>query len=109
MDEFDNHYWTEGLNDDDSMMAKFIRPGATHLINSIKDWDGFKELHQKLDGKLNYHLDQVLNAIQKPQGYRVLNHGDFHAKNMMLRNDGRHYDDVIFVRHIYLNTYFSFI
>lgn len=82
-------------------MGQFVWPGYENLMKKMPHWEDFEKYHKKLDGSLERHCHRVFKIITEPSGFRVLNHGDFHAKNMMYRNDGLIEKDVYFVSILY--------
>jgi len=97
LDSFHEHYWTKSIEKEDSMMGKFIKPAFDNLINGMKTWDGFEKYVKKLEGRCDEVFKQLVEVLTKPINFSVLNHGDFHAKNMMYRNDGLVDEDIVFV------------
>lgn len=78
-------------------MHKFMKPSFEKLIESIKSWENFEEIHKKLNGNLDHFLEHSNKTLKTPTKFAVLNHGDFHAKNMMYRNEGLKDEDIILV------------
>lgn len=90
------------LNDhyqcDKNMVEMFVRPAFNNLLGKLKDWEGFERFYKKLHDKFEYNMERISKLIREHSGFCVLNHGDFHMKNMMFRNEGLKDEDIIFVR-----------
>lgn len=65
---------------------KFVQ-SSVGLLEELKNWPGYEIYVQKL-GKLieNHYEKEKITFTPNKTGYNVLNHGDFHSKNMMFRN-----------------------
>lgn len=61
------------------------------LSDKIKEWDQGLEMVANKIANVKPHLVRKLTEQSKPkpkgQGINVLNHGDFHMRNLMFRND----------------------
>lgn len=71
----------------------------------LKTWTGFAEYLPRLD-KLIENIFKIGNAaysINKPgDGYNVLNHGDFHLRNLLVKtNEQNRFESIRFVRRIF--------
>ncbi|EDS41901.1 Juvenile hormone-inducible protein [Culex quinquefasciatus] len=69
----------------DSLLSMF-RPMFSSYIDTICSWDDFKEIRPRLqEFKASFadQYKQVYTANPGPEGYNVLNHGDFHGKNLL--------------------------
>lgn len=66
----------------------FLHECLMTVLNTLKDWDKFEQYEANL---IEYIKNIKTNGIEtyKPnppqQGYNVLNHGDLHAKNLMIK------------------------
>lgn len=71
------------------------------FIDEIKTWDGFEMITEKLEnfvGKFEANGEKVFQTNGSTDGFNVLNHGDFHIKNMVFKKDsGGKLSDVLFV------------
>lgn len=61
---------------------------------------------EKLEKNLDDYLAQMTGAYTASEGlqYSLLNHGDFHAKNLMYRNEGVTQDDFFLVSFFIIKT-----
>lgn len=77
--------------------AKMFMGGVLYLINEMKSWPGFEKIHEKLEGKEWTIMDKMAAVFNpnKEFGYSVLNHGDFHIRNMMFKKTGDKIEDVL--------------
>lgn len=69
----------------DTLLTTF-KPMFTSYIDAICSWDGFEAIQSKLQEFKDTFMDQlqqVYTPNSGPNGYNVLNHGDFHGKNLM--------------------------
>lgn len=69
----------------DSLLSMF-RPMFSSYIDTICSWDDFKEIRPRLqEFKASFadQYKQVYTANPGSEGYNVLNHGDFHGKNLL--------------------------
>lgn len=61
-----------------------------HLADIVRLWPGFEAVADKMVAIRSKLMEKGLKttAPNKPgEGYNVLNHGDFHAKNMLFKKD----------------------
>lgn len=83
--DFQNTYASPTMKEMISPMKHYIRT----LGSAVKTWSGFKELGVKLEDPLTGEkiLDDMLKTLstEKQWGFNVLNHGDFHVRNLMFR------------------------
>lgn len=69
----------------DSLLSMF-RPMFSSYIDAICSWDDFKDIHPRLQEFKATFMDQykqVYTPNPGSEGYNVLNHGDFHGKNLL--------------------------
>jgi len=65
------------------------------VIANAKEWDGFENFTDKLESFKTSFLPRIL-ATYAPNrhGFNVLNHGDFHLKNLIFKKkDDEEIDD----------------
>lgn len=74
-------------------MLKTLLRGLQIIIEQTKTWGGFEDIHEKLKRNQSKILDNLFAVHKRDRGwgYNVLNHGDFHIRNMMFKrgSDGR--------------------
>lgn len=77
-------------------MTRYIQP----LAAEAKTWPGYEKIAEKLNGMESRFIDVFMELYKKDNswGYNVLNHGDFHIRNMMFKKhpDGS-LDEVAFL------------
>lgn len=56
------------------------------FLDEIKTWPGYEKYAEKIEKMLENHNEKGRKTFSKSPGYNVLNHGDFHSKNMMYTN-----------------------
>lgn len=96
--EFTEHYWLDGLEKPTALMAQFLKPTFDCLMENMRDWKEFDSYYRKLNGKIDFYCQKVIDLFRRPSGrFRVLCHGDFDIKNLMFRNNGIENDDLILV------------
>ena len=94
-----------------AMEALFV-PMSVHLQNAaeiVKSWSGFEEMGQKLydNGSKIPGKFLKLSKTKTPDRFFVLNHGDFHVRNLMFQeNVPGEFSDVIFLD-FQMPVYFS--
>lgn len=67
----------------------FWREFLKSLTDEIRTWPGYETYVEKLETIISTCNDQAkeMFKVNAPnEGYNVLNHGDFHSKNMMFKN-----------------------
>lgn len=59
------------------------------LAGAIKLWPGFEAIGGKVEKSHGTLLDRYMDCYNRPnpRGLNVLNHGDFHIRNLMFRKD----------------------
>lgn len=74
---------------------------AKALGTEVKSWPGMKDIGSKIENHIDEIFENFGNSYTKPNtwGYNVLNHGDFHIRNMMFHKDpfSSEIDDVMFL------------
>lgn len=81
------------------MAEMFCKPALEFLAKEIKTWDGTEVLAEKVEKSIETttaKLYEVYGKTDKP-AYKVLNHGDFHFKNILYRNDSTKDEDLILI------------
>lgn len=59
------------------------------FIDELKTWPGYETYVKKLVNMFKNHNQKGAKTFtpnEESEGYNVLNHGDFHAKNVMFKN-----------------------
>lgn len=84
------------ISDKIGPMAGAIEMLFNVLAGCVKEWDGPMEaVSQKLVALSPMLYPKLLKLFApNPRGYNVLNHGDFHIKNILFRETGGKADDV---------------
>lgn len=75
---FDMNVMGEGL---DMCMLSVIP-----FLDELRTWEGFEKYEEKVKKLFENHNLKGRKTFSPSSGYNVLNHGDFHAKNMMFKN-----------------------
>ncbi|XP_059621224.1 uncharacterized protein LOC132264905 [Phlebotomus argentipes] len=69
---------------------QFFVEGFMRATRCIKEWPGYEEIAEKME-QLAPKLLQTARKAYRPnkpnEGFNVLNHGDFHIKNLLFLND----------------------
>lgn len=78
----------------------FLQDGITYFKEVLETLPEFKEASEKLSkisfGKI---VEKCIQTINAPGSYEVLNHGDYHIKNMMFKgNNNKDISEVILVK-----------
>lgn len=77
---------------------KFLLEPIDTLIEVLTSWGGYEEYVEKLKV---YRNNVIINGqkLYEPDvnGYNVLNHGDFHIKNLLFKKNGDAIDDLYFL------------
>lgn len=62
---------------------------AKNLGKEMQTWPGFESIGVHIECSMDKHFDNFTAAYKTPSkcGFNVLNHGDFHIRNMMFRKD----------------------
>lgn len=68
------------------------------FLMELKKWPEYERYVPKFEA-LRQNLLEMGKKIYSPSrnGFNVLNHGDFHYKNMMVKKEGHEITDVVFV------------
>lgn len=85
--------------------------GIGGFTDVAREWEGYEKYIPKLERLKETYLDSFKRIYKKnDNGYNVLNHGDFHIRNMLFtHNDAGAIDDMYFVSHsnfVQTSTYF---
>lgn len=97
--DFDDHVFKPKRASDHNPLEKFFKTAVMSGVAKVKMWDGFKELGEKMERNMDKYFEQMTAAYSPSDRnqYNLLNHGDFHTKNLMYRNEGETQDDVFLV------------
>lgn len=70
-------------------MFQSIMTQAKSLGKAVFTWPGFEKIGSKIQTDIDTYFGGFADCYQKTsqQGLNVLNHGDFHIRNMMFRKD----------------------
>lgn len=93
----------------------FMEQNLTVIIQLMREW-GHEAIAEKLDVLKPHFLNKLLEiykAQPKGEGLNVLNHGDFHIRNMMFRygddvNEKSKFEAIRFVRVFLTKSYVDF-
>lgn len=75
---------------DDPIFVDMLSGSFDGLANKVKLWPGYETIGEKLEAFKSTIMKRgkEASAPSKPGlGYNVLNHGDFHCKNMLFKKD----------------------
>lgn len=64
----------------------FFMMNVKPFLDEIKTWPGYESYAEKIEKILENHNEKGSKTFLPSTGYNVLNHGDFHSKNMMYTN-----------------------
>lgn len=80
------------------MFKPMVAQGKT-MAAAAKNWPGCKEIAEKLEKNMDNIFENFMKsyALTNTWGFNVLNHGDFHIRNMMFATAGETIKDVIFL------------
>lgn len=100
--DFGEHFLIAETPDGKPKIDQFVKPTIIKVIKDLGKTPGYEEISQKLLKNIGNYLDIVKNSYYPNSvcGYKVLNHADFHPKNLLIRNGGRVEEDVYLVRKI---------
>ncbi|XP_063709152.1 uncharacterized protein LOC134837696 [Culicoides brevitarsis] len=78
---------------------EWMSPGLKLAISHFSKWEGCEKIVEKLIECQKTFADRFTEVFVEPNGqaYKVLNHGDFHFKNLMYRNDGKVAQDLLMI------------
>uniref|UniRef100_A0A336KL31 CSON009900 protein n=1 Tax=Culicoides sonorensis TaxID=179676 RepID=A0A336KL31_CULSO len=78
---------------------EYVVPGVVLAIEEIQTWGGCEEIVLKLKKCMETFSNQIVKIHTEPHGKfnKVLNHGDFHFKNLLYRNEGTKADDILLI------------
>lgn len=90
---------------------EWLVPGLQLAIEEVRKWEGCERIVEKLKQCLPTFGERMTRVHLETTGqaYKVLNHGDFHFKNLLHRNRGLKDADVLMVRLTLAITCISFI
>lgn len=91
------------LNENDGV--EFIYETFKIFQEVVKGWDGFNLYNSKLQKASEEFLTRARDIYKlKTGGFNVLNHGDFHINNFMVKNEGTNgrIEDLMFVSYVYV-------
>lgn len=71
--------------------------GMTYVVSQMKNWPGFEKIQDKMQGTEEKIIDKIIDVYlpNKAFGFNVLNHGDFHIKNIMFKTTQETIDGVL--------------
>lgn len=81
------------------MADMFAKPAIEFLSKALESWEDVDVIAEKVKNSLDTitaKLYEVYGKIDKA-AYKVLNHGDFHFKNVMYRNNATKDEDLLLV------------
>lgn len=83
------------------LLEEFFQDTLVVFKESIATWEGFEHFLPKID-YLQKNLAEIgkrsYRANKPGQGYNVLNHGDFHLRNILFKtNEQKRLEDFYFV------------
>lgn len=88
MDDF-SHY-NHSIFQSKNIVDQFFRNSFEAFHEVISTWEGCEEYLEKLDN-LKENLSEIGSscyaANHPKRGYNVLNHGDFHLRNILVKTD----------------------
>lgn len=89
----------------EATIKTFLVDALVTFKDVLKTWEGFDEYLPRLDKLIEniYKIGKAAYAANKPgNGYNVLNHGDFHIRNLLVKiNEKKRFESVRFVRKIF--------
>lgn len=82
-----------------SVVEMFFKPGFVKVIEDLAKEKGFEEITAKILSNVDEYFKQFEDTYRgaSENGYKVLCHGDFHSKNLLIRNGGRIQQDLLLV------------
>lgn len=92
--DFGDHFFLSTM-DGQPKVDVFIKPGFIRLVNNLRKYEGFEDLCDQLLTNADKYFEGLKESYRGTSacGYKVLNHGDFHSKNILIRNGGRTQND----------------
>lgn len=82
------------------LLQIFFREGLLAFREALEEWEDCEKYYGKIDWLIENVADVGKKCYipNKPgHGYNVLNHGDFHLKNMLMKmNSDQHIEDFCF-------------
>ena len=83
---------------EESIQYKFIVEPIEVFQEVLRSWGGFDDYIAKLEVYRTEFIENGKNLYQPdPNGYNVINHGDFHVKNLLFKKNGADIEDFFFL------------
>ena len=74
-----------------------------HFAETVSEWDGYEHYVPHLENLRGSFQSKLLKTFKPNRaafGFNVLNHADFHVRNLLFKKDaGDNIEDSLFVRH----------
>lgn len=85
--------------DGKELIYTFIKPGVLPIAQDLAAQQGYEEIAHKIIQNIDNYIETMkdLYTASNNSGYKVLCHGDFHSKNMLIRNKGKTDEDLLLV------------
>lgn len=93
-------YTNSMIHVDNREMLTTLMRGLDILTEQTKEWPGFETVYEKMKNNRGKFLDNLFSVYERDRGgwgYNVLNHGDFHIRNMMFKRVGDKIEKVKFL------------
>ena len=83
-----SHIMSDQNEDGKFVIDDMMRNGVQQVIEMARDWEGFESCVKLLESNYDRYISTVAAMYQSSWkcSYQVLNHGDFHSKNTLVRN-----------------------
>lgn len=94
--DYKSNVFTDGNSD----FIRMLMRGLQTLTNQTAQWSGFEKIHEKLKSLPEKLVTRVCATYQEKcrgWGFNVLNHGDFHIRNLMFKRKNGNVEDVKFL------------
>lgn len=81
------------------LLDKLFKEGIEVFSDVVLEWPGFEQYSPKLKEFSKHYQEKALRTYSPngANGYNVLNHGDFHNKNILVSKKDRKIDNLYFV------------
>lgn len=79
------------------MVEGMFRHSFRTFNDQVKTWEGFEEYSPKIENFMDTFMDKCIKIYEANSHYNVLNHGDHHTKNLLVKKDGDRITDICFV------------
>ena len=81
------------------ILDKLFKEGIEVFSEVVNEWPGFEQFSPKLKEFSKVYQDKALKTYTAnvADGYNVLNHGDFHNKNILVSKKDQKIEDLYFV------------